>query len=208
MSRCGCPPTFSPSAIDIMPKRLLRDLIRCGWFRSLVVILAGSSGLGCNPPLSDMDSVRMESSAFGTNLGSVNLIDSLGTASTLAERLGGRAGLVMVLDETSCLSCGDYATELKIIEHKWPDLVQLVIVEGSINQEIADYFRTNRIAPLIDFESNVLRQLRQDEPPLIVLANGEGRVLLSDSRFGVASARFPISRVLGEIAAALHRDQR
>ena len=174
----------------------------------LVALLAGLTGTGCEPPAGGTESVGMEYFAFGTSIGEVSLVDALGTSSTLVQRIAGSPGLVMILDEASCLSCGDYATELKIIEHKWPKLVQLVVAEGPIDRELDEYFRVNGILPLSDPNRELLRRLGQERPPVIVVVNPEGRVLLSDSRFGMASARFPVSRVLVGLAAALNPDQR
>lgn len=173
---------------------------------SCLLVALCTPAWGCEPPVDAAGQLPTSAMVFGTHIGAVELTDTSGESASLADRLAGAPGIVMILDKESCLGCGDYATELKIVGRKWPTLSQIVVVDGPRDQELDRFLRRHRLSPLTDPNGGLLPRLGLRRPPVVVVVNPEGAVLLLDARRGPGSTGFPISRVLAGLAAALAAD--
>ena len=180
---------------------------RGGMLRGMSCLLVTCvTGWTCGPPAGADGQLLPPAMMFGIEIGAVQLTDTGGTSVSLADRLAGAPGILMILDKESCLGCGDYATELKIVKREWPELSQLIVVDGPMDRELERFFRLRRLTPVTDPNDTLLPRLGQRRPPVVVVVDPVGTVLLLDARRGPGSTGFPISRVLAGLKAALSPD--
>ncbi len=121
--------------------------------------------------------------------------------------LGHRPALLLLLDGDDCYSCGDYATELKILERELPDLRSITLGVGPDTAMVRGFLARHRLFGFhVDGEDP--RISLGFETPLVLLVDDQARVLLSDARPPGAAKAFPMSRLLQATSATLHRRPR
>lgn len=139
----------------------------------------------------------------GTFIPDVQLVDMDGNTTRLLDRIQGSPSLLVVLDEEACLGCGDYGTEIRILNRELPHLKTVLIGTGPDTTVFLEYFRRNRIEGLLDPGMNLGNQVGLGHTPLVAVVDPTGRVLFVDPRGGPQSQTFPMSHVLPELTHVL-----
>lgn len=107
--------------------------------------------------------------------------------------------LVIVADREVCLSCANFPLEMRVLANDLPGLRTLLVLSGPDTAFFRRYARQNGMRGeqlLLDPAGELLRDLGVERGPMVLLADGEGRILWSDTRTGPQFGPHPVSRVL------------
>lgn len=168
-----------------------------------LIIVALTIGWVVGPAMSATRSaVEPPPILLGTPIPTVALLSMNGDAVELEAVRAGTATLFLVVDREDCLGCGNYPLEMRVLGSALPHLNTVLVLVGPDTAYFSDYAVRNRIAArtLLDPERKLLRALRLNTTPALILTDASGRILLTDHRDGPTASAFPISRLLPALA--------
>lgn len=147
------------------------------------------------------------STLLGSMLPDVVMTDMNGAAVSLQERVAGHAAVIIVAGTADCLGCANFPLELLIVRNHLPELETLLVGSGGDEVTFVEYFRSTRIDPyaLIDTEERLLSSLGVAQPPVILLVDKTGRIVLAhgQTNWKTADSQYRLSEMVLGLANTL-----
>lgn len=182
-----------------------------GWPRGtlLAVTLLITGGLAVRALLSGDHPTpsRQPSSIIGSTLPEIALPTISGESTDLKHLIGNDGGVVFVVRPDDCAGCANFAAEVLILRRQFPHLSTILVGSGRPISTFTDYARRARLSgiSILDTMSLLLDSLDVAlQTPLVMVVDGERRVLHVDARPTQLLSRLPASTVFRELFAVMN----
>lgn len=174
-------------------------------FTALALVVLVGSRIPASPP----HPLAGEGVEPGNLLGLVladSVLPAMSAGQFHAERSEPRARLVYVVPVERSADCTRIPMEMRIVARRFPRLHQALVLTGPDTVEARRFARENRVSHdlRLDPTYRLARSLGlRTTEPVVILLDGENRIVFVDARAGGNFSTFPISRVLPVVSAIL-----
>ena len=201
MTRFG----YEHAASDQATREWWRRRQRATAAAAAVVIAVVASA--CGPSTQPVSSTATDlSELLGRTLPDVRVAGPTGTDALLRSEVSSGPTLLFVLRPSDCLSCADFATDIKVLRNSFPQLHTRIIATGDDLALTREYLALHRLGDMLldGSQSGLLDSLQiRQSAPIAILVDTAARILSIEMRQPVSFRMFPASRRLSLVAAAV-----